>query len=118
MSSSEEFFPFDGECARSRDADFILTFDDKSSLKISKSLLQLASPVLKAAIGECQHNGTLHLLETSNRTWVLILNYIHPAGRSVSFADEVVKAGWESTVSLSKIPKEGECFFYCEYGTG
>lgn len=96
MSSSEKCFPFDGSCACSKGADFTLKFDDGSCLKVSKWLLELASSVLRTAIRECQHKGTLHLPGTSKDTWILILNYLHLAGRHDSRADNIVLQKKES----------------------
>jgi len=117
MSSTDYFYPFDGKCARSKDADFTLTFDDKSSLKFSKLLLELTSPVIKTQIEYSQHDGILHLSKTSHDMWVLILNYIHPAGKSVACVESIIKSGWESLVSLLKATKQ-ECFLYVDFGTG
>lgn len=90
MSSSEKCFPFDGTCELSKDADFTLTFDDESVLKVHKQLLEMASPALKTAIGDCQHEGTLHLPKTTKDTWVFILNFIHPSGKPESRAEDLV----------------------------
>jgi len=102
MGSSQEWYPFDGKCERSKDADFTLRFDNKACLKVPRWLLVMASPVMKTAIEECQHDGSLHLPKTSTDTWLLILNYIHPVGRSVFLADSVIGAVWKSMVSFSK----------------
>lgn len=103
MSSARDCYPFDGTCACSKGADFTLTFDDGSCLKTSKLFLELASPVFKTAIGECQHDEILHLSETSQKTWILILNYLHPAGKSVSFADSIAEYCVRSKVHLTTI---------------
>jgi len=101
MSSSADWYPFDGTCELSKTADFTLTFDDESFLKISKCLLEMASPVFKTAIGECDHNGTLHLAETSKDTWIVILNFIHPGGRVDCYAENVVSDRLPTLVRIS-----------------
>jgi len=101
MNSSGQFFPFDSTCDCSKDADFTLTFDDESFLKISKCLLEMASPVFKTAIGECDHDGILHLAETSQDAWILILNYIHPGGRADTYAENVVSERLPTMVRIS-----------------
>jgi len=106
MTSSDHFYAFDGKCSYSKNADLTLKFDDKSCLKFSKCLLELVSPVLKIEIEESQHDGTVHLPKTSHDIWVLILNYIHPAGKSVCCVESILTSGWDFLVSLLKPPTQ------------
>lgn len=105
MSSFEEFFPFDGSCDCSKDADFTLTFDDRSCLKISRCVLEMASRVLKTAMEESQNDGTVHLSQTTKYVWIWILNRIHPAGRSAYCVESVITSCWIYLVRLSSTLK-------------
>jgi len=90
VSFLEKYFPFDGTCTLSQDADLTLYFEDKSFLKVSKWLLEMASPSLRTSIGKCRHNESLQLSGTSRDNWILILNYIPPAGSHDKRADELI----------------------------
>eukprot|EP00210_Caulerpa_lentillifera_P003354 g3200.t1 len=100
MSLLEGCYPFDGQCKCSKDADFTLSFDDKSFLKVPKILLELASPVLKTTIKERQHEGKMLLKATSKDAWVLILNHIHPVGTPNKSIDNVTAKYMNETIEL------------------
>eukprot|EP00210_Caulerpa_lentillifera_P003378 g3222.t1 len=90
MISLEGAYPFDGNCELSKDADFALTFEDKSSLKVTNCLLRESSQILEATINKSGSNGRLPLANTSKDAWVMILNYIHPGGRYDSYARYII----------------------------
>ena len=76
-------FPFDGTCKYSRNGDTILKFSDGSYLKTHAALLKMASPVFDSMLTDCTETKTLVLEKTSRKTWVHILNHLHPAGSLV-----------------------------------
>ena len=74
-----KFFPFNGECELSKGGDLTLRFPDESTLHTHASLLTLVSPVLRTAIEDCEHSGSIDLEEECS-AWRLALNLIHPNG--------------------------------------
>ena len=76
-------FPFDGECNLSKGADLTITFSDGDPLKAHSQHLKQASSVLKTALEDCKHDGTLDVGDDSREAWIMLLNLVHP-GRRVS----------------------------------
>ena len=55
-----DLFPFDGKCEASRKADLTTKLSSgQSPLKANSGHLKEASPVLKTAVEDCKHDGTL-----------------------------------------------------------
>ena len=75
-------FPFDGTCRCSRNGDATLKFRD-GFLITHSALLKMASPVFDSMLTDCTDTKTLVLENTSRKTWVHILNHLHPAGSLV-----------------------------------
>ena len=65
-------------------------FSDGSTLVTHSALLAMVSPVLRTAIEDCKHSGSIHLEEESV-TWRMALNLIHPNGPNLLEQDVVVK---------------------------
>ena len=82
-SSPSKFFPFDGKCELSKGSDLTLQFADKSTLHTHALLLAMVSPVLRTAIKDCKHSGSINVEEDCS-TWRLALNLIHPSGPILS----------------------------------
>lgn len=87
---SESFFPFDGTCKASCDANFELTFDDGAALKVSNKLLEEASPHFQRALRDCNHNQKLHLQETTQEAWILIANFLHLKGNHGTLIQQLI----------------------------
>ena len=79
--SRRTFFPFDGECDLSRDADLTITFSEGEHLRAHSEHLKQASSVLKTALEDCKHDGTLDVRDDSRKAWLLLLNLVHPGRR-------------------------------------
>ena len=84
--SWESLFPFDGKCDLSRGADITITFSEGAPLKAHSQHLTQASAVLKTALEECKHDGTLNVGGDSREAWILLLNLVHP-GRRFGFLE-------------------------------
>ena len=79
--SRRSFFPFDGECDLSRDADLTITFSEGNPLKAHSQHLKQASVVLKSALEDRRHVGALDVGDDSREAWLLLLNLVHPGRR-------------------------------------
>jgi len=74
-----KFFPFDGECALSKDGDLVLRTVDGSTLLTHVALMELVSPVLRTAVKDFNYGEGIEP-EEDCKTWTLALNLMHPNG--------------------------------------
>ena len=82
--SNGSLFPFDGECELSRDADIAIRFSEGGPLKGHSQHLKQSSAVLRTALEDCKHDGTLDAGDDSREAWLVLLNLVHP-GRRIGF---------------------------------
>jgi len=73
-------YRFNGHCDLSRDADFVLLFQDGSVLKTHSLILSKTSPVLAELLQSDIHRkeGILTLESNNSLPWCVILNYLYP----------------------------------------
>lgn len=78
------------------DEEITLLLRDDKSLKCSKSALTAASPVLKMALQDCEHDGTLRLSRSSLEVWklIMIISLIDPKQSSSESHTDIKDASY------------------------
>ena len=111
--------PFDGKCECSRGGDIRLTFGSGLSVTTHSTLLKMASPIFDSMLTNRAEMKTVAMENTSHKTWVQILNYLHPAG-SFSFSGFDPLQHMNNLVSCLPIkqPLEPACNVDRVLGTG
>lgn len=101
MSSPSKRRKLDGEFSGEEDEEITLTFDDNTTLKTSKSVLEEASPILKTALNDCEHGGSLRLSRTTKNAWELILYRIASKDPPSDIASRIKSLSADTLVRFS-----------------
>lgn len=100
MSSLNKRRKLDGESGLDEDEEITLRFDDDTSLKSSKGVLEAVSPVLKTALNDCEHDGSLRLPRTSAEAWTFILQCIESNDPAADISNEIEQMSDDAVVRI------------------